>query len=168
MKIYPLDKQVEDYLESCYDPDTGELLEGITEEDMAAHITQLSVDHETLLDSIASGIKNDLAEAEAVKAEKANLARRQSIAEKKAERGKRFLAWLTQGEKWQNERHQVSYRKSEVVVIDDKFVEWASVMAPGLLKIEPEPRKADIKAAIKRGTMFEHAHLETRNNIQVK
>ena len=59
MKIYPLDKQVEDYLESCYDPDTGELLEGITEEDMAAHIEQLSVDHETLLDSIASGIKND-------------------------------------------------------------------------------------------------------------
>lgn len=167
MKLYPIDERIELYLEDCYDPETGEIREDLTEEQMFAEIEQLKIDHEELLDSIASGIKNDLAEAEAVKAEKLRLERRQKLANNRAERGKRLLAYLTKGQKWQNEHHKISYRKSTVVVVDDMFVEWASVMAPGLLKIEPEPRKDDIKRAINNGTCFEHAHLETKNNIQV-
>ena len=168
MKLYPIDERIELYLEDCYDPETGEIREDLTEEQMFQEIEQLKVDHETLLDSIASGIKNDLAEAEAVKAEKMNLAKRQAFAERRAERSKRLLAYLTKGERWQNDHHKISYRKSEVVVTDDQFIEWASVMAPGLLKIEPEVRKADLKQAIKNGAYFEHAHLEVKNNIQVK
>lgn len=167
MKLYPIDERIELYLEDCYDPETGEIREDLTEEQMFAEIEQLKVDHEDLLDSIASSIKNDLAEAEAVKAEKLRLERRQSYAKNRAERGKRLLAYLTKGQKWENEHHKISYRKSTVVVIDDMFVEWASVMAPGLLKVEPEPRKDEIKRAINSGASFEHAHLETKNNIQV-
>lgn len=167
MKLYPIDERIELYLEDCYDPETGEIREDLTEEQMFAEIEQLKVDHEDLLDSIASSIKNDLAEAEAVKAEKLRLERRQKLANNRAERGKRLLAYLTKGQKWQNDHHKISYRKSTVVVTDDQFVEWASVMAPGLLKVEPEPRKDEIKRAINSGAYFEHAHLETKNNIQV-
>ena len=41
--------------------------------------------------------------------------------------------------------------------------------APALLNYkEPEPRKQDIANALKAGFLFDHAHLEQKNNIQSK
>ena len=34
MKLYPIDQQIELYLEDCYDPETGEIREDLTEEQM--------------------------------------------------------------------------------------------------------------------------------------
>ena len=82
---------------------------------------------------------------------------------------KRLLFWLLQGEKWKNARHTISYRKSAELVLDDDFIPWAEVNAPGLLRFkEPEPMKDEIKMAIKNGTFFDHAHLEEKTNIQIK
>lgn len=164
--IYRLDEQIEQALENAYDPETGELL--IPEEEMFAQIEKITADFELLIDNIASDVKNLKAEAADVKDEKMKLAKRQSQLEARSERAKRFLAYLLKGEKWKNGRHSISYRKSDELVVDDGFIEWAYANDPGLLKIEPEVRKADVKNAIKNGTVFEFAHIEQKNNIQVK
>jgi len=195
--IYQLDEQVERLLESYTDPDSGELKKYIetadgtprevpleeqldaekagiplpyldTEALMQADLERLNIEYATLIRNIRNEYFNRTREAEAMKAEKLRIQKLQSQSERAADRAARFLAYLTKGEKYQDEYVKISYRKSEEVRIDDEFIEWASVNAPGLLKIEPVPRKADIKAAIKRGTVFEHARLEEKRNIQIK
>lgn len=164
--IYPLDERIQQALDSAYDPETGELL--LEEDELFQQIEDIKADFETLVDSIASQCKNLKAEAADVRDEKQRLAKRQSQLEARAERAKRFLAYLLQGEKFKNGRHYVSYRKSEELVVDDEFIEWAKVNDPSLLKIEPEVRKIDVKNAIKSGTVFEFAHIEQKNNIQIR
>jgi len=164
--IYRLDEQIEQALENAYDPETGELL--IPEEEMFSQIEKITADFELLIDNIASDVKNLKAEAADVKDEKMKLAKRQSKLEARAERAKRLLAYLLKGEKWKNGRHSISYRRSDELVVDDGFVEWAYANEPGLLKIEPEVRKTDVKNAIKNGQVFEFAHIEQKNSIQVK
>jgi len=167
--IYPLDEQISMALSQAYDPDTGELLEGLSEEELFEEIQRITTDFDTTIDSIASEVKNLTAEAEAVKEEKKKLADRQSKLEARIERTKRLLSFLLQGAAWKNGRHKIGYRKSSVVVIDDEFVEWAEHNAPALLNYkEPEPRKQDIANALKAGFLFDHAHLEQKNNIQIK
>ena len=164
--IYRLDEQIQQALDSAYDPETGELL--LEEDELFQQIECIKADFDTLIDSIASEVKNLKAEAADVRDEKQRLAKRQSQLEARAERAKRFLAYLLHGEKFKNGRHYVSYRKSEELVVDDEFIEWAKVNDPSYLKIEPEVRKLDVKNAIKSGTVFEFARLEQKSNIQVK
>lgn len=164
--IYRLDEQIAQALENAYDPETGELL--IPEDEMFAQIEQITEDFETLIDSIASDVKNLKAEAADVKDEKMKLAKRQAQLENRADRAKRLLAYLLKGEKWKNGRHSISYRKSDELICEDDFIEWATINAPQYLKIEPEVRKTDVKNAIKNGQVFEFAHIEQKNNIQVK
>jgi len=195
--IYQLDDQIERLLEDMTDPDTGELKKYIETPDgtlrevpleeqidaenadvalpyldsealLMERMEKLQLDYAVLIRNLRNEHINRKAEAEALKNEKQKLAKRQATAERAADRAGRFLAYLTKGEKYEDADVKISYRKSEVVELDDDFLEWAMTSAPGLVKITPEPRKADIKRLLKNGTMIEHAHLETRQNIQIK
>ena len=166
MIIYPINQQIEELLAKAVDEDTGELL--ISVEELQAQIEALKLDFNEKIKDLRNEYVNRMAEAEALKAEKMRLADRQKRAEASADRAKHFLAFLLKGEKFQDGAVKISYRKSDELVVDDDFVEWASVHAPGFLKVEPVVRKADVKSAIKAGLTFEHAHLETKNNIQIK
>jgi hypothetical protein len=195
--IYQLDDQIERLLEDMTDPDTGELKKYIETPDgtlrevpleeqidaenadvalpyldsealLMENIERLQLDYAVLIRSLRNDYINRKSEAEALKAEKQRLAKRQQTAERAYDRAARFLAYLTKGEKYQDEDVKISYRKSETVELDDDFIEWAMTSAPGLVKITPEPRKADIKRLLKNGENIEHAHLETRQNIQIK
>ena len=140
-----------------------------TEELMANAIDKLQMEFDDKIVDLRNSFINLTAEAEALKREKLKLAERQKSAEAKAERTKRFLAYLLHGDKFQKGAVKISYRRSEEVSVDDDFVEWAAIYAPGLLKFSaPEPRKADIKNALKAGKQIEHVVLVQRNNIQVK
>ena len=178
--IYPIDQMIADLLESFVDsetgeikkewidPETGEILE-LNETVMNEQIDKLNMSFDAKIEQLRNEYKNKVAEAEAIKAEKMSLAKRQSSCEASAERLKRFLAFLTQGQKYQNGAVNISYRKSSSVVVDDGFIEWASENARELLKFsEPEPRKTDIANAIKAGAVFEHAHIEQKNNIVIR
>lgn len=167
--IYRLDDQIAIALETAYDPDTGELLDGITDEDLCQMVKDITADFDTKIDSIASDVKNLDAEAEALAVEIANLTERKRRVVNRRDRDKRLLAYLLNGQKWKNERHSISFRRSEEVVVDEDFIEWAEAYAPGLLNVKPpEPRKQEIKNAIKAGTYFDHAHLEEHNNIVIQ
>ena len=167
--IYRLDEKIAQKLSEFYDSETGEILDGVTEEDMLTEIGQIEADHEVLLDSIASEIKNLYAEAQGVKAVKMALADRQSKLEKRMERDKRLLAYLLGGDAWKNDRHVVSFRRSEKLVVDDSaaLLNWAKTEGRGFLK-EPEIMLNDIKMAVKKGTVIPAVHLEQTNSIQVK
>lgn len=167
--IYRLDEAIERALMEAYDPETGELLEGVTEEDLFAKIEQLKVDHEELLDNIASDIKNLTAEADAIRAEKDKLAERQKKTEARRDRAKRLMAFLLNGEKWKNGRHAVSYRSSEEIVPDENFIVWASINREDLLRYKtPEPDKRLIKEAIRNGEALEHVTVNQKRSIIVK
>jgi len=195
--IYQLNDQIERLLEDFTDPETGELkkfapgLNGEpcevpfevqqeaeqagkpidyldSEKLLLENIEKLKLDYAVLIRNLRNDHINRCAEAEALKTEKLKLARRQATAERAADRAARFLAYLTKGEKYQDDDVKITYRKSDVVELDDDFCEWAMTNAPGLVKVTPEPRKADIKRLLKNGTIIEHAHLETRQNIQIK
>jgi len=195
--IYQLDDQIERLLEDMTDPDTGELKKYIETPDgtlrevpleeqidaenadvalpyldsealLLENIERLQLDYGKLIRNLRNDYFNRKSEAEALKAEKQRLAKRQATAERAYDRAGRFLAYLTKGEKYEDADVKISYRKSEVVEIDDDFCDWAMTNAPGLVKVTPEPRKADIKRLLKNGQQIEHAHLETRQNIQIK
>ena len=195
--IYQLDEQIERLLEDFTDPETGELKKYIlrpdgeprevpleeqldaensgvhlpylnSEELLMEKMEQLQLDYAKLIRNLRNEHINRKAEAEAMKAEKQRIARRQSTAEKAADRAARFLAYLTKGEKYEDEVVKISYRKSETVETDDEFCDWAIRNAPGLVKITPEPRKADIKKLLKGGTLIEHCTLVEKKNIQIK
>ena len=195
--IYQLDEQIERLLEDFTDPETGELKKYIlghdgeprevpleeqldaensgvnlpylnSEELLMGKMEQLQLDYAKLIRNLRNEHINRKAEAEAMKAEKQRIAKRQSTAEKAADRAARFLAYLTKGEKYEDEVVKISYRKSETVETDDEFCDWAIRNAPGLVKITPEPRKSDIKKLLKSGTLIEHCSLVEKKNIQIK
>lgn len=195
--IYQLDEQIERLFEDFTDPETGELKKYIlghdgeprevpldeqldaeasgvqlpyldSEKMLMEKMEQLQLDYAKLIRNLRNEHINRKAEAEAMKAEKQRIAKRQSTAEKAADRAARFLAYLTKGEKYEDEVVKISYRKSETVETDEEFCDWAIRNAPGLVKITPEPRKADIKKLLKNGMLIEHCSLVEKKNIQIK
>ena len=68
-------------------------------------------------------------------------------------------------------RNQISFRKSDAVSIDDeeKFLEWAAVEHDEYLTYKkPSINRTAIKKAIESGVEIDGAHIESRQNIQIK
>ena len=171
MIIYPIAEQLERLMDSFIDFETGELT--VSEEEMQQQIEQLQMDFDTKIVDLRNEYINRIGEAKAIKEERARLEIRQKRAEDSAERLKRWIAYLLKGEKFQKEVCKISYRASEEVVFDndnpDQFVEWAEKSAPDLLSYKkPEPRKSEIKKAIKAGQAVEFAHIQSKQNVQIK
>lgn len=176
--IYPIDEQLEMLMDSFVDPDTGEVKETytmpngeeveLTEDLMMSMICNLQMEFADTIKNIRNRYINKTSEAYAIQQEKLALAKRQKRAEEASERAKRFLAFLTKGEKYQDGAVKITYRKSDGLVVDDraKLTEWA-IENKKFLK-EPEIREGDIKTAIKNGEEIPFAHIETRQNIIVK
>lgn len=160
MKLYEIDQAIE----ACIDWETGEILD-------SKALDALQMERTAKLEGVACWIKNLEAEADALKAEKENLAKREKAARNKAERLKNWLAYALNGEKLTTAKAAISFRKSEAVEIPnpDLFVVWASTEHNSLLKYsQPEPRIKAIKEALKAGVMIPCARLVERQNIQIK
>lgn len=171
--LYPIDEQISALLESVYDPETGELLEGITEEDLQNQIADLQLDFDEKIKSLRNAYLTVSHDAECIAAEASALYKIQQqvskqarATENRAERIRRFIAYLLQGQKWQKDGCKVSYTTRDTTVLDDDFVEWAYNYAPQYLKMEP--RKADVTAALKAGKELNCAHLEKKTYINIK
>lgn len=164
--IYPIDETIEKILASFIDEDTGEVL--FSEEEMESRLELAKLEFSQMILNLRNEVINRTAEAEAIKDEKMKLEKRQKRATEAAERAKRFLAYLTKGEKYSDGVVKIGYRKSDYIAIDDreKLMAWA-IDHNRFLK-DPELREGDIKQAIKNGEDIPYAHLEERANIQVK
>jgi len=153
MNLYEIDAAIM----NCIDEETGEIID-------PAMLDELSIARETKIENIALWIKNLKAEAEAIKAEKQNLASRQSVAEKKAENLKNYLSGYLAGDKYKSPKVAISWRKSEAVEVDNVY----ALPEEFLRYKEPEVNKTDLKAALQLGTVVAGARLVQRQNIQIR
>ena len=166
MTIYPLDERIEQLLASFVDEETGEVL--FTEEEMNKQLDDAQVEFNQAIVSLRNEFINKSAEDDALKTEKMKLEKRQKVAKNAADRAKRFLAYLLKGEKFSDGVCKISYRSSEGLVVDDResLMAWA-IDHDRFLKA-PELCESDIKTAISNGENIPYAHIEKRQNIQVK
>ncbi len=170
--IYPKNEMIEQLLASAVDEETGEML--FTEEELEQKLAAIDIEFDEKIKALRNSYKQDKLDAELVAAEASALhkvqqetSKRAKVIENRADRTKRFIAWLLKGEKFDKDGVKISYITRQDTVIDDGFVEWALHNAPGLLN-EPTIRKQDLTAALKNGSKIEFAHLEPKKYVQVK
>ena len=154
--------EINEAITSCIDMETGEIVD-------IDRLNELQMERETKIEGVALWIKNLKAEADAIKAERENLAERERAAENKAEGLKRYLSDVLCGQKFETSRVKCSFRKSNAVVVDDDFLDWAKNNHDEFLRYkEPEINKTAIKQAIEAGAEVLHAQIENRNSLIIK
>lgn len=171
-KIYPKNEMIEALFASAVDEESGEML--LTEEELEEKLAQIDIAFDDKIKALRNSYMSDKLEAECIAAEASALyqlqqetSKRAKAKENRAERTKRFVAWLLQGEKFDKDGVKISYTTRKDTVYEDGFVEWARVNAPGLLN-EPTIRKADVTKALKAGSQLEFVHQEERKDIKIK
>lgn len=150
--LYEIDKAI---LE-CVDAETGEIID-----DKA--LEELELARNSKIENIACWIKNLKADAEIYKKEKEVFVQKEKAAKNKAESLKRYLELALNGEKFKTSKVSISYRKSEIVEIDE-----IEKLSDEFIKIEKKADKTAIKAAIKEGVEIIGARIVENNNIQIK
>ena len=124
----------------------------------------LQMEREQKIEAVALWYKNLISDAAAYKAEKDAFAEKERAAKAKAERLKEYLTDALQGDKYKSTRVNISYRKSERVIVDDVLQ-----LPPQLVKFaDPEPDKTAIKNAIKAGEAIDGAHIESATSTIIK
>jgi hypothetical protein len=152
--LYEIDQQIM----SCVDMDTGEIVD-------MDKLSELQIERETKLESVALWIKNLKAEEAALKAEKDAFAEREKQTKAKREKLSEWLTGALNGEKMSTSKVSISFRKSESVKISDID---AIPMNYIVETITESPDKVAIKAALKNGLDVPGCELELKNNISIK
>ncbi len=155
MTLYKIEQEIMD----CIDQETGEIID-------LDRLNALEMERDRKVGNVACWIKDLKAEAEAIKAEKQALDKRQKAAENKAERLKEWLQSVLQGEKFKDSRCSISYRKSERVDFSDSFD--LNTLPDSMKKVTVEPRKTEIKDYLKTGATIEGVTLVESSNIQIR
>ena len=155
MTIYEIEQAI---LETV-DQETGEIID-------IDRLNALEMARDTKISNVACWIKDLKAEAEAIKAEKQALDKRQKAAENKAERLKEWLQGILQGEKFKDSRCSISYRKSERVDFSDSFD--MDSLPDYMKKVTVEPKKTEIKDYLKTGATIEGVTLVENSSIQIR
>ena len=170
--IYPKDEMLELLLSSAVDEETGEML--LTEEELAEKIAAVQMDFDEKIKALRNSYMTDTMNAECVFAEASALYRMQQETSKRAkalqnraDRTKRFIAYLLKGERFEKDGVRISYVNRKDTVIEEGFIDWAVHNAPGLLN-EPTIKKLALTQALKTGSNIEFAHLEDKKYIQIK
>ena len=165
MKLYEI---ANDYIALMQAIENDEL----PEECIADTLEAIKGEIEIKADNIACLLKNTEAEIKAFKEEENRLAERREAKEKALKRLKIYLSDMlirTNVMNVETVRNKISFRKSEVVEVDDSFFKWAIVNRNDLLSFkEPSANKTEIKKALKGGQAIEGAKLVTNQNIQIK
>ena len=149
--------EIENEILNCVDMETGEIVD-------IKKLESLQMERDQKIENIGCWIKNLLSDAEALKSEKENLAKRQKVAESKATSLKEYLSRYLDGEKFKSARVAISFRSGSSVDI----AEGAAVPEEYLKHSEPKPDKVGLKAALKAGEKFPGITLITSQNIQIK
>lgn len=151
MTLYEIDAAIM----ACINED-GEVIDPVK-------MGQLQMDRSEKVENVACWIKNLIAEAEMIEAERKKLDERKHACLKKAEGLKGWLNYALEGQKFSTGKVAISYRKSQAVNIIDPEKVPAS-----WYKAKYEIDKASIKDALKNGEVIPGAVLEERTNIQIK
>ena len=172
MALYPLNQMIENLMTNSIDEETGEL--NLTEEELQAKIAELEIDFDEKIKGLRNSYMTDRLAAATVSGEASALyklyqetSKRAKALENRADRTKRFIAYLLNGEKYDKDGVKVSYTTRKVAVVDEGFVDWASRFAPEYLN-EPTVRKDDLTTALKNNAEIAFAHLDEKKYINIK
>ena len=161
-KLYEIDAVLREAIqaaEATVNQETGEI-----PEDWATFLDDCQLERDKKCLGVAAYVRECRAEAAAVKAEAKRLIARANAAEHRADRIEEYLTRTVQpGEKLSNTWVMIGWRKSSAVVIDDE-----TKLPDSCFKIIRQPSKTEIKAGIETGAITDGAHIETRQNIQIK
>ena len=160
MNLWEINDAIRKAIEQGFDEETGEIFD-------ASDIEALQIQRDEKIENIALFIKNLKAEAEAIKAEKMNLAKRQQTAENRAEWLKQYLTKCLDGEKFKTAKVAISYRKSQTVEFIDGF-NVNQLPEQFQRKVEPEADKTALKDALKEGKEIYGVYLEDHTNTIIK
>jgi hypothetical protein len=155
MTIYEIDQAILDTI----DQETGEVID-------IDRLNALEMERDKKISNVACWIKDLKAEADAIKAEKQALDKRQKAAENKAESLKTWLSGILQGEKFKDSRCSISYRKSERVDFSDSFD--LNTLPDYMKKVTIEPKKTEIKEFLKGGGEIEGVRIEENTSMTIK
>ena len=141
----------------CIDLETGEIID-------PERLENLQMERSQKIENVVCWIKNLLSDAEAIKAEKEALAKRQLAALAKAEQLEEWLKKALEGQRFSTAKCAVSFRKSETVEVAD-----VSLLPEDLLRVKTtvEPNKTAIKALLKDGQEVVGCCLVERQNVQI-
>ncbi len=164
-KIYEIDSDIERCIMEGTDFETGEFL-------AYDRLNELQMERDATLEGVALFIKDTRAEAAAIDAEIKTLKARMDKLNRNADGAEMWLANSLDGQKFSTSKVECSFRKSEVVEVDDKFVEWAETFSDNhdllTVKRTVQPNKKYIRELLKNGDEFMYARLVTKNNLTVK
>ena len=159
MKLYEINQAMEAALMDCIDPETGEIT-GDTE-----ILDALQMEKAEKVKNIVLLMKNIKADNEAIHNEERTLQKRRKAGENFYNRLFEYLSKnLEVGEKYQDPQFATSWRKSESVEIDNLY----AIPMQYLRAKDPEPKKDEIKKAIKAGEVVPGAVLVEKQNLQIK
>lgn len=169
MTIYEIDDEFASKMNELleiFDEETGEITDLDRFEELKKALDGLEEERKQKISNVACWYKSLVAEAEAIKAEKQKLAKRQQSTENKAENLKAYLEYALGGEKFKDARVNITYRKSEGIHFADDFD--GNTLPKEFLRIKAEPKLTEIKEAIKAGQQFEGISLVERQNMLIK
>jgi len=158
MNLYEISAAIENAFMDCIDPETGEIV-GDT-----SALDDLQIQREEKIENIALFIKNLKAEAEAIQNEERKLKSRRQACENHADWLKKYLANNLQGEKFKSARVSISWRKSQAVEVEDVW----KLPAEYIRMADPEPKKTEIKEALKQGIEIPGAELVDNLSMTIR
>ncbi len=174
MKLYETYAELEALWAKVADVISGDVTEGpdglpVTQDDalnwLEEALSRIEGERDRKALNIACFVKNLRAEAEALKAEKQRLAKRQQAAERTVERLVGYLEQFVEpGTKLKDARATIGWRKSEGVSVTCPV----ESLPEGCRRVKVEADLTAIKAALQAGELILGAVLETRNHIQIR
>ena len=149
--------------EEVEDAETGETLT------LAEALDRLAMEFDRKVENIGLWIKNLVAEACAIKAEEAALAKRRRTAERRAESLKQYLAGALHGVKFSAPRVAISFRRSSAVEIaPEAAARMESEADARFCTAKWSVSKTLVKEALARGEPVEGAAIVDRVSTIVK
>lgn len=143
-----------------------------TEEEMKDTIEAVTLEWDAKADDIISAIKNNEAEAEAIRAEEIRLANRRKRKERTAEWLRGYLSEAMEHlgrREYESTRHRVSFRRSSRICITDQhaLVEWAKTNATDILRYKEPDISKEALGTLMEAVEVPYCFIERNDNIQI-
>ncbi len=166
MKLYELDQEIEK-VEEAYNVYAEEHSGDITDFPYEAQYKALQGERDEKLLNLGSWFKNLSVQSKAYADELKVMQQKKKVIDNKMQWVKNFInSYLKVGEKINDTRVQLSWRKSETVAVVENFD--LSTLQNFFKVIEEKVDKTKVKQHMKQGKQFAGIQLVKKDNLQIK
>lgn len=160
--LYEINADIDTLIESCIDPETGEVIEDLDE-----RLNELTIARAEKIENLAFVIKNYKAEAEKLDKFKKQVDARLKAYTNNIERLKRYLAsCMNDGEKFKSTMNSIYFMHTKSVNVSDAF--FAAEENEQYMRVKKEANKDAIKTALDAGETVAGAELVENISLVVR